>query len=53
MRQRAFDSFEYMYDKRTKQLGTKEDPYQLNKDKWYFYKKLEISKKNLKKLISE
>ena len=53
LRQRAFDSFEYMYDKRTKQLGTKEDPYQLNKDKWYFYKKLEISKKNLKSLISE
>lgn len=53
LRQRAFDSFEYMYDKRTRELGTKEDPYQLNKDKWYYYKKLEISKKNLKSLISE
>lgn len=52
LRYRAFDSFAYLYDKKTKGLGTKEDPFQLKSDTYSYFKKLDISKKNLKSLIS-
>jgi hypothetical protein len=53
LRHRAFDCFAHLYDKSTKGLGTKEDPYQLKNNKYSYFKKLDISKRNIKSLISE
>ena len=53
LRYRAFDCFAHLYDKSTKGLGTKEDPYQLKNNKYSYFKKLDISKRNIKSLISE